>query len=122
MMPARDIDEPCTAAAQPGHIPLPCSGPRTSDDILAHLIARRSNTGPRHLTRFGVFRRRHNADCADPCCGIRCAAGRFVPAPLGTILSEWRDATVRLGQIARAILHPAALIVSSWDSGESTDT
>jgi len=41
---------------------------------------------------------------------------------VGTILSEWRDATVRLGQIARAILHPAALIVSSWDSGESTDT
>jgi hypothetical protein len=41
---------------------------------------------------------------------------------VGTILSEWRDATVRLGQIVRAILSPAALIVSSWDSGESTDT
>ena len=94
---------------------------RTSDDILAHLIARRSNTGPRHLTRFGV------SDVATtpivPTLLRRPLRSREIrTGDVDTILSEWRDATVRLGQIARAILHPAALIVSSWDSGESTDT
>ena len=93
------------------------------------IIARRSDTGPRRprpdsatcaaaaatpmVPTLGLCRRGGSADLV---CGIRCAAGDSYPTSAQSCPS---GATVRLGQIARAILRSAAPIASSWDSGES---
>ena len=61
-------------------------------------------------------------DCADLVAAFAAHQETRRTGDVGTILSERRDATGWLRQIARGILRPAGPIVSSWDSGESTDT